>query len=394
MKKNEISIGRSKINDLIVQHKEVSSFHSKLVFQSDGTLWIYDLDSTNGVYVNGIRIKIKHRILPGDKIKLGPYDFDWQKALLVGDSSVKEQQQFSNHFTPKKTSSTIKWVVISFSLLLISITFLTTDLIDITRELVSEETETWQLKNAQIVYDISCLVEDTEGGGIIKVLGDAKKEWMGVDSIEVEVKEEEEVGDGVKMEIDKEYTYSNDPKYTTRVQKVFSDLMNDLENPRFNYEIHVVESETINAFTAGGQIFIFTGIIDFAVNDDELACIIGHEIYHNELGHIGEKLKEMKVARNWLGEGLGDVAYYVSSLLTSSFNQENEVYSDLYGLDLAVKAGYNGCAGIDFWQRMQLNEEPNEKSLFDKFTRSHPYSEERVNCNKEHIDTNYYHQCN
>ena len=193
MKKNEISIGRSKINDLVIQHKEVSSFHSKLVFQSDGTLWIHDLDSTNGVYVNGIRIKTKNRVLPGDQIKLGPCDFDWQKALLVGDSLVNEQQQFSDHYTPKKSSSTIKWVVISFTLLLISIAFFTTDLINITRELVSEETQTWRLKNAQIVYDISCLVEDTEGGGIIKVLGDAKKEWMGVDSVEVEVKEEEEV---------------------------------------------------------------------------------------------------------------------------------------------------------------------------------------------------------
>ena len=250
-----------------------------------------------------------------------------------------------------------------------------------------------KLKINKLVYDISCLVDETEGGKLIKVMKDAKKEFLGVYSVKVEVKEEEEVGLGVKKEIDEEYEYSSDPKYTSRVNKVFSDLMAQLDTPRLNYKIYVVESETVNALTAGGQIFIFTGIIDFAANDDELACIIGHEIYHNELGHIGDKLKELKVARNWLGEGLGDIAYYVNSILTTSFNQENEVYSDLYGLDLAVKAGYNGCAGIDFWQRMQEKEEPGSKSLFDKFSRSHPFSAERVNCNKKHIDLNYYHQC-
>ncbi len=102
----------------------------------------------------------------------------------------------------------------------------------------------------------------------------------------------------------------------------------------------------------------------------------------------------MKVAQNWFGEGLGDLAYYVTSLVSASFNQENEVYSDLYGLDLAVKAGYDGCAGIGFWDRMQANEEESSGTFLEKFFRSHPYSQERASCNRKHIDTNYYHQCN
>lgn len=397
MEKNEISIGRSKLNDLVIQNKEVSNFHAKLLFESNGTLWIYDMDSTNGVYVNGVKIKTKHRVMPNDKIKLGSCDLDWQEALLVGDSPVKEPQiQYINPVSKKgmDRSSTLKWILGFLVLLALSILFFTTGLFEKSKKIISEVTQSWQLKNDKIVYDISCLVDETDGGKLIKVMKDAKKEFLGVDSVKVELKEEEEVGLGVKKEIDEEYEYSSDPKYTSRVNKVFSDLMAQLDTPRLNYKIYLVESETVNAFTAGGQIFIFTGIIDFAANDDELACIIGHEIYHNELGHIGDKLKELKVARNWLGEGLGDIAYYVTSILTTSFNQENEVYSDLYGLDLAVKAGYNGCAGIDFWQRMQEKEEPGSKSLFDKFSRSHPFSAERVNCNKKHIDLNYYHQCN
>jgi pSer/pThr/pTyr-binding forkhead associated (FHA) protein len=397
MEKNEISIGRSRVNDLVVPHKEVSSFHCKLVFHTDGSLWIHDMDSTNGVFVNGIRIRAKHRVMPGDLIRLGSYDLDWQQALLAGNDAepAKEKMQPSPMVESGKTQSSpaLKWAVIASVFVGLLIVFFNTGLFEKSKEIIAEVTQTWQLKNKDIVYDISCLVDETQGGKLIKVIGDTKKELMGVDSVKIDIKEEEEVGLAVKKQIDKEYKYSNDPEYTDRINRIFSKLRSKMDKSKFKYEIHVVESETINAFTAGGQIFVFTGIIDFAANDDELACIIGHEIYHNELGHIENKLKELKVARNWLGEGLGDIAYYVTSLLTTSFNQENEVYSDLYGLDLAVKAGYSGCAGIAFWERMQEKENPGKRTLFDKFMRSHPYSDERVSCNKYHIDLNYYHQC-
>jgi predicted Zn-dependent protease len=160
---------------------------------------------------------------------------------------------------------------------------------------------------------------------------------------------------------------------------------------RFNYEWHIINAKEINAFTAGGQIFITTGIIDFAKSDDELACVIGHEIYHNELGHITDKLREMKMANNILGDGLGEIAMVASNLLTGSFNQENEAYCDMYGLDLAVKAGYNGCSAIDLWQRMSENE--NSKDEISKLFRSHPYSADRSNCIHHHIDQNYKEKC-
>jgi beta-barrel assembly-enhancing protease len=400
MEKTEISIGRSKLNDLVIQHKEVSNFHGKLVFLPDGSLWIYDMDSTNGVFVNGKRVIDKYQIKPGDQIRLGSYELNWQDALLQGEEGRSEEAvgaggQAGPH---SAGSDFLKWVTGIAAVTVLGAVMYSTGILEKLLEtsmvLIEEVENSWKLKNKEIVYDISCLVEDTQGGKLIKVIGDTKKEILGTGEIEIDIKEEKEVGLAVKKQIDKEYKYSKDPEYLDRISKIFSKIMDQMDGPRFDYEWHVVESETINAFTAGGQIFIFTGIIDFAQSDDEIACILGHEIYHNELGHIADKLKEMKIARNWLGPGFGDVAYYVTSLLTTSFNQENEVYSDLHGLDLAVKAGYNGCAGIAFWERMHEKEAPTTRTLFDKFMRSHPYSDERVTCNRNHIDLNYYHQCN
>lgn len=394
MEKNEISIGRSRLNDLVIDHKEVSNFHSKLDFLPDGTLWIYDMDSTNGVFVNGERIKGKSKVMPNDIIKLGSYPFDWQQAILVSSKGEHVEQMSSTALGENiKRPSYSRWILIGLFVFIGVILIYATGILEKSKGFVSEVTKSWTLKNNPIVYDISCLVDESTGGNLIKVIGDAKKDILGIDKVVIEIKEEEEVGLEVKKMIDEEYQYSQDLKYTDRIGKIFSNLISKMDNPKFEYQYYVVESDEINAITAGGQIFVFTGIIDFAANDDELASILAHEIYHNELGHIGDQLKEIKIAQNWLGDGLGDLAYYVTSIFSVSFNQENEVYSDLYGLDLAVKAGYNGCAGINFWERMQETDSLESSTVVDKFFRFHPFSHERVSCNRKHIDFNYYHRC-
>jgi predicted Zn-dependent protease len=51
------------------------------------------------------------------------------------------------------------------------------------------------------------------------------------------------------------------------------------------------DDKVINAFcTPGGYIFVYTGLIKMAENEDQLAAVIGHEIAHAELRHSVKKL--------------------------------------------------------------------------------------------------------
>ena len=64
---NEISIGRKPENLICFKNHTVSSEHAKLISQGDG--WkIIDLDSTNGTFINGYRIKGECELNPGDMI--------------------------------------------------------------------------------------------------------------------------------------------------------------------------------------------------------------------------------------------------------------------------------------------------------------------------------------
>ncbi|MGC4085186.1 MAG: FHA domain-containing protein [Vicinamibacterales bacterium] len=63
------TIGRSTGAELILDAALVSRLHCRLE-ASDETLEVVDLESTNGVFVNGARVTRAH-LVPGDRLKVG-----------------------------------------------------------------------------------------------------------------------------------------------------------------------------------------------------------------------------------------------------------------------------------------------------------------------------------
>lgn len=221
--------------------------------------------------------------------------------------------------------------------------------------------------------------------------------------ISVTLDEELEIGEVVYDDMRNKYTLRTSGSDYDKVNLIMNKLIGSISkfsNPtthehygkyRYKYKIYIIETDEINAFTAGARIFVTTGIYKFCKSDDELACIIGHEICHNELGHISQKLKRHKTALSLLGSGFGDIASAVGSILTSPFNQKNEGHCDLFGIDLANSAGYDACQNANLWERM--NESNQGKNVIDMFS-SHPYSGDRAKCSKNHMKVNYNKNCN
>ena len=223
-----------------------------------------------------------------------------------------------------------------------------------------------------------------------------------LESISVSMSEELEVGKAVYNEMAGKYKIKTSGEAYDEVSRILNQLIlqiskfnNPTSNPNFGkyktyYKIYIIESDEINAFTAGARIFITTGIYSFCKNESELAAIIGHEISHNELGHIGKHLKRQKGATSFFGNSLGDLAYFAGRLLTLPFGQTDEGHCDLFGMDLAKSAGFLPCKTVDLWERMADNS--GEKSFLNLFS-SHPYSGDRATCAQGHLEENYSLQC-
>jgi predicted component of type VI protein secretion system len=68
----ELNIGRTADNDLVLPKGNVSKHHARLVFH-DGQYVLSDLNSTNGTYVNRVRIKVPTVMYYGDRIYIGDF---------------------------------------------------------------------------------------------------------------------------------------------------------------------------------------------------------------------------------------------------------------------------------------------------------------------------------
>ncbi|MDR6539493.1 FHA domain-containing protein [Variovorax soli] len=84
LRKPETRVGRALGNDVVIRHERVSRFHALLTV--DGPfVTIKDLGSSNGVFVNGVRIDTQH-LVDGDTISIG----GCAMRFLAGDQDYTE----------------------------------------------------------------------------------------------------------------------------------------------------------------------------------------------------------------------------------------------------------------------------------------------------------------
>ena len=72
--RGEVTIGRKEDNNLILSESFVSGNHAK-VYTKNNSVYIEDLNSTNGVYVNDDRIMDKVKLMANDIVKIGSTRF-------------------------------------------------------------------------------------------------------------------------------------------------------------------------------------------------------------------------------------------------------------------------------------------------------------------------------
>lgn len=243
----------------------------------------------------------------------------------------------------------------------------------------------------QIIYDLGCLRDSSLTDGLIGIGSQLEDNIISGSQLVVKITDEIAVGDSVLNQVKNKHKIIEDGDKYLRVEKIMKKLLLLIDSQYgFKYKYYVVESEEVNAFTAGGKIFVYTGIMKHLQSDDELACVLGHEIYHNELGHIRKKIKKQMVVDRLLKSKKGKFAGYAMLILGASFNQDEETLCDLHGVDLVKKAGYKPCSAIDFWKRISQNEKTTSLS---KLLKSHPCGKQRIHCIHHHLEQNYQLQC-
>ncbi|WP_227367751.1 M48 family metallopeptidase [Halomonas sp. M20] len=153
------------------------------------------------------------------------------------------------------------------------------------------------------------------------------------------------------------------------VQCVARAITQELESGG-QWEVKVFKDDSANAFALpGGHIGVNTGLLNVAKNQDQLAAVIGHEIAHVLASHANERVSQQAATQTGLSVfqaaaglnsaggqqlmGLLGMGAQYGILMPFSRKQESE--SDVLGLDLMARAGFDPRASIDLWQNMSAN---------------------------------------
>jgi ABC-type multidrug transport system ATPase subunit len=80
--KDVLTIGRDESNDIKIDGLQISKHHAKLRFSS-GEIFIEDLNSTNGVFVNGIRTS-RQTLRPNDNVQIGAFVIRVDQSGTIG----------------------------------------------------------------------------------------------------------------------------------------------------------------------------------------------------------------------------------------------------------------------------------------------------------------------
>ena len=92
--KQRISIGRDKNCTIVINNNTVSKDHAILEFDEDFNCIIKDLNSSNGTYVNGQKLKtIPLKLRTGDKIKFGKCDIEYifESSNMLNDTKTEQE---------------------------------------------------------------------------------------------------------------------------------------------------------------------------------------------------------------------------------------------------------------------------------------------------------------
>ncbi|MEO0306171.1 MAG: M48 family metallopeptidase, partial [candidate division WOR-3 bacterium] len=142
---------------------------------------------------------------------------------------------------------------------------------------------------------------------------------------------ERELGRESFLEISKTEKFSENQEYNELVRRVGMKIISEGGiGIKENWEFRVIENDkVINAFALpGGKVCVYTGILKLIENEDELACVIGHEIAHVVARHGAERMSQLLLAE------LGGIT--LDMALKKKRNKTIEMAKVAYGVGVQV----------------------------------------------------------
>ena len=199
-------------------------------------------------------------------------------------------------------------------------------------------------------------------------------------------RQEVDLGKDINQQVSSEVRLYRNAEVNRYVEEIGRRLAANSDRPSLPYTFQVVDDPAINAFaTAGGYVYVHTGLLKAADNEAELASVIAHEIGHIGGRHLVKQMRQRAIAGGVAtAAGLDRntaVGIGVELALNRPRSRQDEFDADQRGLRTLTRSGYAQSGMVTFMQKLL------GKGSTPTFLSTHPATSDRINSLKRAIDS-------
>ncbi len=203
------------------------------------------------------------------------------------------------------------------------------------------------------------------------------------------------MGKSIHESIIQKYKLSRNAAQAERVRRVGERVAKVSDRQDYEYHFYLVEEDEMNAFTTpGGNVYIYTGLLDKLKSDDQIASVLAHEIGHCAARHTVKKFQAAlgydlisTIVLNSIGQGTAQQITQLSSsavmsIVFSNYSRKDEYEADRLGVKYMHLACFDPNASIETFKVLEADSKGPDVPLI---LRSHPYIRDRINMAVEEI---------
>ena len=207
------------------------------------------------------------------------------------------------------------------------------------------------------------------------------------------IEKERELSHRLLRMVKSQVTLVQDPEIVGYVTDVGHKILDHVKGKFFHYRFFVIQDDTLNAFAMpGGLVFVHSGLLETVDTEDELLCVLAHEMGHVQGRHIARRMEQARrlniataalaIAGFFLGKGGGGSAVLAASgalnaSIALKYSREDEEEADRRAYQWICKAGYDPRGLIHVLKKMQKYRWLGTDTIPSYLT-THPVTSERM----------------
>ncbi len=209
------------------------------------------------------------------------------------------------------------------------------------------------------------------------------------------IEKEMALGRQLAQEVRRQARILDDPLIAEYVNRVGQNLVRS-SDAKVPFTFEVIDGPEVNAFALpGGYVFVYTGLIKMADEEDEFAGALAHEIAHVAARHMTRNATKGELAQIGtipLGIALGGWGGYAASQAAGvgipmsllRFARKDETEADYLGVQYMYAAGYDPNGAVSIFEKLEALER-NAPGAISRLFATHPMDADRIAKTQEEI---------